>query len=221
MNTIYVECGGRKAQGLMIGSEPSTSDVLEKGLVQDLYKMDDWQLGTPHSDTHHHLETNRTKWKLYISMNNLKTESETASYGLHMSHPVLSVEHPNVVFASTFQIFTMSNSRRKRKYTYNDPSVVLREGEEIELSFFLFCLTKGESRVLVSIPLLHYDIVEFGFAKVCDHVPERHSGMAFSFSIMYAYLPIVFVAVVIAALSILKWKKGRNNYYRGVSSTEE
>lgn len=203
---------------LTIGTEPGNYDVVENGIVQNLFKMAHWQLGTPHSDMHHHLETNRTRWKLYISTESSSMNSTTASFGLHMGRPVLSVERPDVVYASTSQMFSIANSGRRHRYLYNDRSVVIDQGEELEVSFSLVCRKKGESRIFVSIPMLHYDAVEFGFAKRCDYVPKVRRGISYmSVAISFS---LVFSAIIAIAIVIYRIRSTTVDY-KGVRMSED
>lgn len=181
----------------MIGTESGVADIVSQGLVQDPFSMFDWQLGMPHSDLHQHLETNNTQWKLFISTDVKERASDVESSGLHMGQPVITLENPQIIYASTSKLAKSSKSSYwKTKYNANDQTVVLRQDEQIEVSFSLVCLRIGESRVFISLPLLHYDAVEFGFVKVCNHVPKRRRG--FGISAMTA-LSVVVLFVIGAA----------------------
>ncbi len=181
--------------------------------------MLDSQLGMPHSELHKHLETNLTMWKLYISTTSEEESSIRSSFGLHMGHPVITIENPSVVYASTSKVTKVSR-RGRSGYNYNDQSVILRDDEELEVSFSLVCLRIGESRVFISLPMLHYDAVEFGFAKLCESVPKKKTSMALTVKTFFAALGS-FVILAVGVFSYYTYKRWKNSvHYEGLTTLE-
>lgn len=178
------------------------------GVVQEEYEMKDSELGLPHSEIRKHLESNLTHWKLHISTDTQMQEKDIKSFGVHMGHPVITVGDPFTVYASTSRIIKTSSSRGRSTYDYNDPTLILRDDEELEMTFSLVCSQIGESRIFISLPMLHYDPVEFGFVKVCNYVPKRKSRSSFNVRSIFKIFIILFAAVGVAVgfRAYKKWK---------------
>lgn len=219
-NWILLECGGKIPPNLVVGTKSRSDDVVQAGVVREPYQMLDSQLGTPHSDLHKHLETNLTAWKLYISTASDEESSGRSSFGLHMGHPVITIENPSIVYASTSKVMKIGKSSGKSRYNYNDQSVILRDDEELEVSFSLVCLKIGESRVFISLPMLHYDAVEFGFSKLCESIPRHKKSSAFTVKTFFSLLSILLVLVA-GTYGYKTYKKRKERIrYEGLTTLE-
>ncbi len=180
LSIFAVECGGHIASSLMIGTKPKADDVVQHGIVQKQYKMSEGHIGTSHSEDHFHLGSKKVLWRLFIWTKSPDDDGLTASQGLYMSQPVLLVGDTSVVFASRAQMYIASTTGQRRAYSFRDSTMILKDSEVVELSFYLVCKKVGESRILVTLPLNNFDALEFGFAKKCDknQIPRMVVGTA-------------------------------------------
>lgn len=211
------DCGGRVAPALMVGTKRGEPDVVKGGLVQPLYAMKSAHIGKAHSKEHVHLGSTQSYWKLYVWTGD---HAASASRGLHVGRPVLTLGDPSVVYASTSQLLRLSHGGSKRKYQYGDQSALIGHGDVVELSFYLVCKKKGESRVLVTLPLTHFEAIDFGFAKVCEgaQVARRHRGSGLTAGSAAVLVVLAMIAAAAVVVYLRRRRRAMQVRYKPVST---
>ena len=213
----FLDCGGQYADGLMIGTTPGGFDVVDGGRATSLYTMLPDHIGAQHQPEHRHLPGNQSVLDLYLSYNASGGWKQTASSGLHVGQVGLTVEHQDTVYAAPPELSTKGLAW----YSVQNKGLVLEQGNTMRLRFRLFCIKPGESRVLISIPMPHYDPVEFGFAKECDHATALRHERFFSLNVGTATLAlVVLVTCAVSGAYIWTRRSSTSHSYKQVPTTD-
>lgn len=198
----------------MIGTSSGASDIVKNGIVSAAYKMREEHIGQAHSAEHVHLGGNITFWDAYITVNSTDAYRQEASAGIHLGSITVTVEKPDTLYVPSPQAVGDGHM------SLPGGGIVVKSGRVVEIQFWLLCRKKGESRVMVSIPMLHYDTVEFGFAKECTHVPAVHQE-ELAFTVGTA-TTLIIMFLVVACIASYMWlrRRMRQQRYKPVPQVE-
>lgn len=192
------DCGGTMSQALLIGTEGEQSfNVMQEGELKPAYNVaDDTTLDTVDSSVQVVDATIQTM-KFYFTNSDVTSDIHFQTISMTMSDPdvVRAVVTGNGVFS------------------LGSAGGVLRRKEVVTLSLYLICKKAGRSVVLVTLPTVRYQNVEFGFVKECDGAPlvYSHSGFLRTADSLVA---VILVLAVIGAIAfcIYRARKGGNKY---------
>ncbi|KAI0565045.1 hypothetical protein FGB62_22g333 [Gracilaria domingensis] len=174
----------------MLGS----SDVVKNGEPTHSFMVGIQHIGTEHSDEHLHLSGNQSDWKVFLRNSNLDSQSPEAA--LRIGRITLTVEHPETVVALEPRIRAKSTLGWSVE---SNSGYALAPESSLEVSFHFACKKIGESRILITLPILQYETVEFGIAKRCTHVGRvrKSSQLVFTAGKAFASLVAICVAGVV------------------------
>lgn len=173
---LTIECGGAVPHLLAIGSKEDSADIVEFGKPTPRYQVGIEHLGTAHSDEHLHLPPSQSMWTVYLTYGDTKSEQVVSKdSSIYLGRVAVTVENPDTIVALAPEV------SRKGSLGWIDVmngDNVVHTGEQLRIKFRFACRKAGESRLLFSLPLVHYDMLEFGVAKECDHAEAiaRHSS---------------------------------------------
>lgn len=174
-----------------------SSDVVKNGEPTSSFLVGIQHIGTEHSDEHLHLPGNQSDWTVFIA-NTEDGGPKSLEAALHIGRITLTVEHPENVAALDPRI------NAKRAYGWSEipnSGYTLHPGSNLKLVLHLVCKRIGESRILITIPILQYDTVEFGIAKRCTHVGKARRSRQLVFTA--GNLMVIVAAVCVAAAVVL------------------
>jgi len=158
-------------------------------------------IGTEHSDAHLHLPGNQSNWEIFMTYAGDEPDGTSDEHAaLHIGRVTLTVERPDVVAAQA----PIVSERGMLSWSpvVNSGQIIRQEGK-LQMSFHFLCRKIGESRVLITIPVLQYDTLEFGLAKECTHVGtsrKSHELMLTTNNILWGFTIILAGAVVAACI---------------------
>lgn len=199
------DCGGRMASKLSVGTAEGSSDIVDMGKPTPKYMVGIENIGTEHSEEHLHLPGNQSDWMFYMKYGDSDAERGVAKdYALHIGRIGVTVEHPEVIAASTPRL-SAPGTIGWREMTNAENS--LQPGDKLRVSFHFACRKVGESRLLITVPILDYDTLEFGIAKECDHAGTAHRSKQFVLTVGNVFWGFVVIAVVAGAYFVRRRRK--------------
>lgn len=176
-------------------------------------------IGTAHTEEHLHLSGNQSDWTFYLKNEKSDSSGATSSdLALHIGRPTLTVEHGENVAALPTQISTKSTFGWS---TETSSSFVLHPGESLKVSLHFICKNIGESRILITVPVLQYNTLEFGVAKECTHVNEARKSKQMVLTSEKALI-VIFLVVILIAWYV--WRRRRSKMrqdFIAVSTSEQ
>lgn len=191
------DCGGGHPDKLLVELGDQVV-VNSTGVAQAFNVSEDTTLRSAADGIIYNLDVSRSKLDFVI------TNQDSMAYHIQgATTTVLEPEVLAVVSKSDWWSFGKS-------YLQGDKEHVLEPNEYVHMKIDMVCLTKGSAVVLVTLPILQYRNVEFGFWKECErpHV-FHHSGVmrtATSLEVLFA------VALVVAAVCGYRaYLRGRDN----------
>lgn len=159
---------------MRIGNEEGGSDIVDNGKPTPRYMVSIDHIGTEHSEEHLHLPGNQSDWTIYLSNADGDEDGAVAKdSAVYLGRIGVTVENHDVIAAVTPRL-SMHGSLGWRDQANSGNE--LYPGDDIRLSFHFACKRRGESRLLITIPLRSYDTLEFGIAKECDHEASAHKS---------------------------------------------
>lgn len=165
--SLSSECGGSVPRDLSIGSSEGSFDIVDHGKPTPKYMVGIGNIGTAHSAEHLHLPANQSKWTIYLTYGQPHPQGAVSKdASLHLGRVGVTVEHPGTIVSLAPKV------SRKGPFGWNDDQNadnLIHIGDKIRITFRFVCRKAGESRLLFTLPLVHYDMLEFGIAKKCDH----------------------------------------------------
>eukprot|EP00177_Eucheuma_denticulatum_P008787 GFKZ01015962.1.p1 GENE.GFKZ01015962.1~~GFKZ01015962.1.p1 ORF type:complete len:592 (+),score=79.64 GFKZ01015962.1:329-2104(+) len=172
--TFEKECGGNIASQLRIGNEEGGSDIVDQGKPTSKYMVSIDHIGTEHSEEHLHLPGNQSDWTIFLSNADGDGDGAVAKdSAVYLGRIGVTVEKHDVIAAVTPSLSVRGSLGWRDAGNLGSE---LYPGDNVRLSFHFACKRKGESRLLITIPLRDYDNLEFGIAKECDHEASAHKS---------------------------------------------
>lgn len=171
------ECGGAESSAIIVGTTDGGFDVVDRGHATPRFTLGVGNIGTEHSEQHFHLPGNTSSWTVYLSYNSTSPAiHQSTDAVLHSGRLALTIESPDTVVANV----ALSKKGTLRWAPVDNVGVALGQGDVLRMDFNFYCRRVGESRILVTVPLLQYDSLEFGLAKECTHAASaKRSGGLF------------------------------------------
>lgn len=189
------DCGGSVATKLQVGSKLDGFDIVDDGKPTPRYMVAVENIGTEHSEEHRHLPDNETEWVFYIKNDNDLSGSPMDA-ALHVSRVLATIENPKVLFSQSPKAMELVQHewRVTTRSTY-----ALAAGHSLKVVMPMVCKNVGESRVLITLPVLGHQELEFGVAKECTHVGVSHKAREFILTVNTVFgLGVVAVICVLA-----------------------
>lgn len=210
------DCGGKAASSIQVGSQEGGFDIVDDGQPTPRYMVAIENIGTEHSEEHLHLPGNQSAWTFYIkNADDVSTASQHTA--MHIGRLSATVEQPDVLFSQSPIVFAWEAGNWQVKQVSSFP---LEAGDTLKVVMPLVCRSLGESRVLITIPVLGYKQLEFGVAKECTHVGKAlHSG-EFVFTVGRLFWGAVLIAVCVLALAYVRRRRAKTAGFEPVSTTE-
>ncbi|KAI0565531.1 hypothetical protein FGB62_17g329 [Gracilaria domingensis] len=159
------DCGGKHSQSLLIGtSGPGSFEVVHEGEVSPQYNVsDNTYIGSAHGAVEE-IPGNKDYKMFFITNSDDTSEIQVQTVSLTMSDPT--------IVTPIVQTSMVSSS----KYISASGGVIGRK-ETKQLYLHFICKREGKSLILVTLPILRYRNIEFGFMKECfEPKVHRHSG---------------------------------------------
>lgn len=191
----------------MVGTTKGGSEVVDGGKPTPRFMVGVDNIGTEHDEAHLHLPGNQSTWTVYLQYR-ANSDDETEEHAaLHIGRISLTVEHDDVIVA---QAPAVSKPGMLSWKSIANSGQILRQREMLQLSLHFICRQIGESRILITIPVLEYDTLEFGIAKECTHIGtarKSHQLVLTTSNIFWMFVFISISAVVVACIRIRHNKK--------------
>lgn len=213
---LYEDCGGNTATNLLVGTEENAYDIVDNGEPTPQYMVGIDNIGTDHSEQHKHLPGNQSDWVFFVKNGDDQShpESDTA---LHVGRVTATVEKPAILFPFSPTVMEKSTMSWKQIVV---SSYVLQAGSSLKVSMPLICRGIGESRVLITVPVLGYRELEFGIAKECARIGASRRSEQFVFTVNNVFwLSVVFVMCGLAYIYV-RSRRIKGTRYSPVSLTE-
>lgn len=211
------DCGGNYASNLQVGSQEGGFDIVDDGQPTPRYMVAIENIGTEHSEEHLHLPGNQSSWTFYLkNADDVSTASQHTA--MHIGRLSATVEQPDVVFPQSPIVYAwIAGGWQVNQVS----SFAMEAGDTLKVVMPLVCRRLGESRVLITVPVLGYKQLEFGVAKECTHVGKAlHSG-EFVFTVGRLFWGAVLVAICLLALAYVRRRRaGKTAGFEPVSVTE-
>lgn len=204
---------------LQVGTKEGSFDVVDNGKATPRYMVGIDNIGTDHSEEHMHLPDNRTEWEFYLK-NGDEMASTSGDMALHISRITATVEQPEVIYAQKPVIYERISSRW---VVMERSSYALQGGSSLKAVMPLVCRSVGESRILITIPVLGHRELEFGVAKECGHIGSAHRSNQFMFTVNNILWGggVAVVVFIIGFVYIRRRRSGaKSAVYEPVSLTE-
>lgn len=174
-------------------------------------------IGMEHSEEHLHLPGNQSEWTIYLTYGASDADVGTSKdVALHIGRIGVTVEHPEVIFGASPRLST------RRTLGWRDVANAensLNTGDTVRISFHFVCRRIGESRLLITVPILDYDTLEFGIAKECDHFGSSHKARQFVFTVGNVFWSVLVIVVLAVGYYIRRRRK--NAGFQPVANTEK
>lgn len=190
---------------LQVGTEEGGFDVVDNGKATPRYMVGIHNIGTEHSEEHMHVPDNRTEWEFFIK-NGDEAASTSGDMALHISRISATVERPKVIFPQKPVIYERISSRW---VVMERSSYSLLGGSSLKAVMPLVCRSVGESRIVITIPVLGHRELEFGIAKECDQVGSAHQSKQFMLTVNTILWGVGFLAVVVFVIGFLYIRRRR------------
>lgn len=202
------DCGGSVSQALLIGTVgPKSFDVMQEGKLRPEFQVGpeetvnttDTRITVVPADTH--------SQKFYF------TNSDETS-DIHFQKVSITLSSPSIMKV----IVSSGNSRS----SISSVGGILKRGEIKTLTLFFLCHEIGKSVVLVTVPTVRYQNVEFGFIKECAGAPKvyRHGGFLQTAGSLLDIILILAVGGGIAMCVYTVRKRAAGQKYSALSTTE-
>lgn len=159
-------CGGSHSKSLLIGTTGSNSfDVMQEGELNSKYNVTDSTSIENAFGMIHEVPENLDHKRFYLT--NSDEESD-----IHIQTIVTTVMTDQDVVSASVEVPLGGSS----SYIPRGGAVVVRRQTKSLLLHFV-CKKKGQSLILVTLPIVKYKNVEFGFIKLCNEPHAlHHSG---------------------------------------------
>lgn len=211
------DCGGKAAYNIQVGSEEGGFDIVDNGQATPRYMVAIENIGADHSEEHLHLPGNQSEWVFYVKNDeDVSTSSEHTA--MHIGRLSSTVEQPDVVFPQPPIVLAWDAG----SWTVTQrSSYILRAGESLKVIMPLICRNIGESRVLITVPVLNYKQLEFGVAKECTHIGRAMKAEEFVFTVGKLLWTVVFFVIFVLALFYVRRRAAEKaSGFERVSVTE-
>lgn len=161
-------------------------------------------IGADHSEEHLHLPDNQTEWVFYVKNGDMNVGSSSDS-ALHVSRISATVEQPGVVFPQKPIMFEWVPGKwiKAEKSSY-----ALGGGRTMKVVLPLVCREIGESRILITVPVLGHQELEFGIAKECEHVGVSRRSNQFILTVSNLFWGGVFIFICLIGGLFIKSRYG-------------
>lgn len=218
-NFIISECGGNVATSLRIGSSEGQSDIVDEGKPTPRYKVGIDNLGTAHSDEHLHLPDNQSDWTIYMRNAFTGEKGPPSKDGaLQIGRITLTIEHPDKVAAATPKVSVLGPASWRDT---NAASYVLEAEADLRVSFHFICRKKGESRILITVPVLQHETLEFGIAKECEHeAAAPRKSREFVITVRSVFWSFIFLVVICVAIFCIRRRTASAKGFEPLPVTE-
>lgn len=164
------DCGGGSASELRIGSiDFEHGDVVQKGVPGDEWAVSASELEHPESLVNHQLHSVNES-DPYIDFF-LANDGEP----MRIRKPIFSVDRPNTL-AMVHETTALPNDNPDEFLVTNENLLLTKDHRRMR--FIFVCKRRGIGHVLVTIPVVGFAPIEFGFRKHCK-TPLRHRHSAF------------------------------------------
>eukprot|EP00172_Hildenbrandia_rubra_P004109 Plantae.Rhodophyta-Hildenbrandia_rubra.ctg7678.p1 GENE.Plantae.Rhodophyta-Hildenbrandia_rubra.ctg7678~~Plantae.Rhodophyta-Hildenbrandia_rubra.ctg7678.p1 ORF type:complete len:525 (-),score=79.72 Plantae.Rhodophyta-Hildenbrandia_rubra.ctg7678:8330-9904(-) len=162
------DCGGNDARGLQIGTEgPGGGQVVQASKLTPEYNVSDTtKLSEALSEEKIHNVEEDMSTVTYFITNTGKDSS------LHIDSLTITTSNPDVVL-TRFEVPRMG-SLIGTGYLDGHHRTVLASGETKNLRLHFYCRAKGQTLILVTLPIFAFKTVEFGFVKTCREPMVYH-----------------------------------------------
>jgi len=179
---------------LAIGTELGLSDVLSKGDVTTKYDVPYFDfLKDLDPATHDTVGPNTTRKTFY-----LQYESADKAQAFEIHDITLTVSDPSVLVARVDE---------DRPGSVPEDGMLLKPGTAAPLVIRMVCKKKGKANILVSLPVLFMDNIEFGFAKECLRRPRKIKESGFLLTASSIIHVMLFLVVVGCGIAYYYYKK--------------
>lgn len=163
--TWHKDCGGGHSQSLLVGTTgPGSFDVMHDGEVISNFKMNETSTISEVSGSIEEVPGNVDYKRFYITNSDDTSEIQLQTISMTMSNSSVVTTIVDTPFVSTASYISKGGAFIQRRATKS-------------LYLHFICKEAGRSLILVTIPVLRYKNIEFGFMKKC-FAPQihRHSG---------------------------------------------
>lgn len=162
-------------------------------------------IGAKHSAEHLHLPGNQTEWTFFVKNGDDTSNADESDAALIIGRITATVEKQSVLYPLIPVVMARAAMSWSRKTT---SSISLAAGDSLKVSMPLVCRSLGESRVLITIPILGYKELEFGVAKECTHVGSAHHSSEFFLTVQNIFW-FGLVTVIIGGCALLYLRRKR------------
>lgn len=175
-------------------------------------------IGTEHSEEHLHLPGNQSDWAIYMTYGKPDSDGVVSKdSALHIGRIGVTVEHPVTIAVSNPRV-SAPGTLGWRDVTNSENA--LRPGDKLRVSFHFVCRKLGESRLLITVPILDYDTLEFGIAKECDHVGTAHKSKQYVLTVGNVFWGFIVVAIA-GGIFYVRGRRKENAGFARVPVTEK
>lgn len=211
------DCGGKTPRNLQVGTSEDGYDVVDNGRPTPRYMVGIENIGTAHSEEHLHLPGNQSDWVFYIMNNDTMPGAGSPDTAMHIGHIVATVEQPSVLMPVPPEVYEEAalGWRAMERAPY-----ALGAGAKLKVRVHMVCREKGESRVLMTVPVLGYKQLEFGLAKECEHGGLSYSSSEFVLTVGDLFWIVVGVLVFSCACFYVRRRRAKSAGFQRVSTME-
>lgn len=198
--TTCSDCGGQVPKNLQIGTSIGLSNVVKSGEPASEYLVGIQHIGTAHSDEHLHLPGNQSDWQIFLTNKHEgdKQPPQASESALRIGRIAVTVENTKNVAVLDPNIFSKDALRRG---SVPNSGYVVHSGQSLKMSFHFLCKREGESRIIITVPILQYENVEFGIAKECSHAAIARKSQQLVLTAGHGIaLVMLLVAVIIGVI---------------------
>lgn len=203
------DCGGRHSQSLLIGTNgPGTVDVIHDGELNSEYNITDASYIGDVQGSVKEIPGNVDYKRFYITNSDDTSEIQIQTPSMTMSDPgvvTTLVETPMVASSSYISATGATIERKTTKSLY----------------LHFICKKEGMSLILVTLPVLRYKNIEFGFLKQC-FAPKVHRQSGFLQTAGSLMAAIFFLVLFGGGAAWVYWRRRNSSKkYMAVSTSDD
>lgn len=188
------DCGGKHSQSLLIGTTgPGSFDVIHDGELSSQYNITDASYIGDVRGSVEEIPGNVDYKRFYITNSDDTSEIQIQTASMTMSDPgvvTTLVETPMVASSSYIAATGATIGRKTTKSLY----------------LHFICKREGMSLILVTLPVLRYKNIEFGFMKQC-FAPKVHRQSGFLQTAGSLMAAIFFLVIVGGGAGWVYWRR--------------
>lgn len=202
------DCGGRPPQALVIGSSGKDSyNIMHNGELAAGFNVSENEKVADVDGRVSEVPAAITSSRFYIS-------NDDTTSDIHIQTISLTISNPDVLES----FVGVPRMGRGSSYLASNGGVVRRQDMKILLLHYV-CKKAGRSLVLVTLPVVQYKNVEFGFLKVCEKPHAYyHNGFMTAGSLMLTIFAVVIGLLIGACWCMARRRRGIK--YSAVSTSE-